>query len=117
AARVLRKRETEELGVGQLGPQCAVEAVGALLDLLHPLDGRVAGKDLLGQIVHRLLLLGQREVHQPAGWNWGRIRSSSNAMNSTSTGMPTCTSDGSTPTTFETRRVPSSSWTSATTNG
>ena len=98
--------------------QGAVDPVGSPLDLLDPLGRGLVREDPGRQVGDRLLFLREGEVHQPAaGWNWGRVSSSSKATISSSRGMPTRTSAGSTPITSDTSRVPSSSSTRPTTSG
>ena len=117
-ADVLGQCDAQQVGIGQLRPQGPVDPVGSSLDLLHPLGRGLIGEDPRRQVGDRLLILGKGEVHQPgAGWNWGNVSSSSKATISSSRGMPTRTSAGSTPITLDTSRVPSSSWTRPTTRG
>ncbi len=117
AAVRFRKADPEQLGLRQVDPQLAVEALLAGLDRFDPLHGRATLEDLLGQAAHRRLAVVEGEVHQPTGRKTGRVSSSSKRSNSTSTGMPTLMSAGSMPTMSETRRVPSSSSTRPTGSG
>ncbi len=115
--------QAEEVGPGELRPQGRVEAVVGLLDLRHALDERHALEDRRRGLRHRQLLLGEVEVHQAApasasaGRNIGMVSSGSTATISATTGIPMRTSAGSMPITSPTRRVPSSSSTTAMGNG
>src|SRR6202022_3868922 len=114
---LLRHGDGQQSGVGERTPQLAVDALLAALDLFDSLGSRVTLEDLRRQGAARVLLLGEREVHylfpsSPSGRRGrkaGRERSGSWSTHSTSTGMPTLMSPGSTPMTFATSRVPSSS--------
>ena len=99
AAVGLGNGQPEQVGLGQLGPQLAVEAVLAGLHLLDPLGGAQPGEQAIGGLLDGPLLLVEGEVHQlflvslvagpsGAGRNTGRVRSSSNSSKSATTGMP-----------------------------
>src|SRR5205085_8009380 len=78
AADVLRERDAEQVGLGQLGPRAPVEALLAGLDLLQAVLGDLALEDLVGEVADGLLLFAEREVHVPSiSWPWacrGRTR-------------------------------------------
>ena len=59
----------------------------------------IVREDLLGQAPYGVLVLGEAEVHGqalPTGRNWGRVSSSSKAVNSTSTAIPISTASAPT---------------------
>ena len=59
----LGKGDTEEVGLGQLGPQPPVHALGPGLQLLEPFPGHLLAHDLVGQALDVRLHLVQGEVH------------------------------------------------------
>ena len=64
AAEVLGQAQPEQVGLGQLVPQGVVESVVVALDVLDPLDGRVALEDLPGEVLDDVLLVAEIEVHR-----------------------------------------------------
>src|SRR5215472_2081319 len=73
--------------------------------------------DQLGQLLSDPHIAGAPAGHGATGRNSGSVRPSASLVTQSSTGMPTRMSAGATPITLETRRVPSSRSTSATTYG
>src|SRR5207248_8468633 len=96
-----------------------VDPVRLALDLLQTVGRDVGCQDPAREVPHRELVLGEREIHRQCSTalNSGKVRSSSSRSKVTSTGIPIVTSDGSTPTRFDTTLVPSSSSTRTTTKG
>ena len=109
------------LARAKLRPQRVVEPVVGLLDLGHPVGVDHAVEDAGRGLGHRLLLLGEGEVHQAAPASRSRGRRNIGSVSSSSTAdeldhrraCRCCTSAGSTPIMSATSRVPSSSSTTA----
>jgi hypothetical protein len=63
AADVLGQAQAEQVRVGELPPQLAVEPVSRALDLLDAIHGGMTAEDLLGERFDDQLLVVQVEVH------------------------------------------------------
>ena len=72
-ADVLGQHDAQQVGLGQLGPELAVEPLGAGLDLLQAFRRALVGQDLVGQIDDGVLFLGECEIHD-GSWSISAAR-------------------------------------------
>ena len=66
AARSLGKRNSEEVGVGELLPDPAIERLRRVLQLEETLGGDLLSEDLAGEVLQVTLHVVEREVHRGA---------------------------------------------------